>query len=203
MDILTLELFDVTVSEALREVVRAVEERPTLPLRILLGGDRMLRHNVQRLLERLGRPGILSQDGTVWRLEVAGKGAPREAGGQPGPAAPVRPAADPGEAVLGPPPVLVTRSRLGSGDEDMGRRLLVGLLRELDPGVPWVGLALGGLELLQDPQALAVLEQLQARGTGVRISREGQLFALAPSPFEIMEDSQWQRLAGRGRLTIL
>jgi hypothetical protein len=85
----------------------------------------------------------------------------------------------------------------------MGRRLLVGLLRELDPGVPWVGLALGGLELLEDPQAMAALQQLQARGTGVRLSRESQLFALDPLPFEIMEDSLWQRLAGRGGLTIL
>jgi len=69
--------------------------------------------------------------------------------------------------------------------------------------VPWVGLALGGLELLEDPQAVAVLLHLQSRGTQVRISRESQLFALEPPPFEIMEDSHWQRLAGRGGVTIL
>jgi len=69
--------------------------------------------------------------------------------------------------------------------------------------VPWLGLALDGLELLEDPQARAILEQLQARGTPVRISRESQLFALEPAAFEIMEDSRWQRLAGRGELTVL
>ena len=48
-----------------------------------------------------------------------------------------------------------------------------------------------------------IREQLQARGIPVRISRESQLFTLEPAAFEIMEDSQWQRLAGRGELTIL
>jgi hypothetical protein len=50
---------------------------------------------------------------------------------------------------------------------------------------------------------MGLLQQLQARGTPVRISRECQLFTLEPAAFEIMEDSQWQRLAGRGELTIL
>jgi hypothetical protein len=69
--------------------------------------------------------------------------------------------------------------------------------------VPWLGLALDALELLEDPPAMALLEQLQARGTPVRISRESQLFSLEPAPFDIMEDSQWQRLAGRGEITLL
>ena len=46
--------------------------------------------------------------------------------------------------------------------------------------MPWVCLALGALELLEDPQTLAALEQLQARGVPVRVSRESQLFALEP-----------------------
>lgn len=85
----------------------------------------------------------------------------------------------------------------------MGRRLLLGVLRQLDPAVPWLGLALGAVELLDDPQALDLLERLQARGTPVRVSRESQLFPLEPAAFEIMEDSHWQRLAGRGELTVL
>ena len=100
-------------------------------------------------------------------------------------------------------PLLLTRSRLGQGASDSGRRLLLGLLRELDPSVPWIGLALEAMELLEDPQARAALEALQARGTPVRVSRESQLFTLEPAAFEIMEDTQWQRLAGRGELNIL
>jgi len=71
MDILTLELFEVTISEALREITRALEQHPALPLRILLGSDPMLRHNVQRLLVRLGRSAALHPDGAAWRLDVA------------------------------------------------------------------------------------------------------------------------------------
>jgi len=202
MDILTLELFDVTVSEALREINRALESHPAMPLRILLGGDRMLQHNIQRFLDRLGRAAVLRQEGAVWRIDVAGAGASNPVPAAPAPAAPpaiLRPAAQAG-AVR---PLLLTRSHLGQGGQDIGRRLLLGLLRELDAAVPWVGLALDGLELLEDPQAKALLEQLQARGIPVRISRESQLFALEPAAFEIMEDSHWQRLAGRGEVTIL
>ncbi len=199
MDILTLELFDVTVSEALREINRALETHPAMSLRILLGSDRMLQHNIQRFLERLGRPAVLHPDGSAWRFEVAGPAqAPPFAPAAPAPVIPIRAA-----QVVSGRPVLVTRSHLGQGASDIGRRLLLGVLRELDPAVPWLGLALDGLELLEDPQARTLLEQLQARGTPVRISRECQLFTLEPAAFEIMEDSQWQRLAGRGELTIL
>ena len=59
------------------------------------------------------------------------------------------------------------------------------------------------LELLEDPLAMRVLMSLQAQGTPVRISRESQLFPMEPGSFEIMEDSQWQRLAGRGEIIIL
>lgn len=199
MDILTLELFDVTVSEALREISRALESHPAMPLRILLGPDRMLQHNIQRFLERLGRSAALHPDGSAWRIEVAG--ADRLS-----PVAPALPQAAvpvPAARDLAARPLLVTRAHLGQGGSDLGRRLLLGVLRELDPAVPWLGLALGGLELLEDPQARAILDQLLARGTPVRISRESQLFTLEPAAFEIMEDSQWQRLAGRGELTVL
>jgi hypothetical protein len=49
---------------------------------------------------------------------------------------------------------------------------------------------------------MALLQALQARGTPVRISRESQLFPREDG-FEILEDSLWQRLAGRGGLTLL
>jgi len=225
MDILTLELFEVTISEALREITRALEQHPALPLRILLGSDPMLRHNVQRLLVRLGRSAALHPDGAAWRLDVAagsalagsalagsalagsalaGSAAAESAPpASPGfralagsaPAMPVRPAA--------PRPLLLTGSRLGHGSAAVGHRLLLGVLRELDPAVPWVGLALEALELLEDPQSLAVLQALQARGTPVLVSRESQLFPPEPGGFEIMEDTRWQRLAGRGEITIL
>jgi hypothetical protein len=207
MDILTLELFDVTVSEALREIGRAVAERPALPLRILVGSDLNLQHNIQRLLERLGRPAVPLPEGPVWRLDVPAGTPPPAAPVPAGAAALPAPAPAPPPAGPAPPPLLLTRSGLGPEGQDSGRRHLLGLLRELDPAVPWVGLALGGLDLLDDPQAVAVLEQLQARGTPVRVSREGHMFSQMliqkPNPFEVMEDSHWQRLAGRGALTLI
>ena len=213
MDILTLELFDVTVSEALREINRALEAHPGLPLRILLGGDRMLQHNIQRFLDRLGRSAVLRPDGSAWRFDVGGiplagmpvGGTPLAGASHPAPAppAPIRAAPAPERIPApSPRPLLITCSHLGQGSHDLGRRLLLGVLRELDPAVPWVGLALDGLELLEDPQARALLEQLQARGTRVRISRESQMFA-TDGGFEVMEDSRWQRLAGRGELTMI
>ncbi|NTV74229.1 MAG: hypothetical protein HGA66_08480, partial [Holophaga sp.] len=79
-----------------------------------------------------------------------------------------------------------------------------GVLRELDPQVPWLGLALDATGLLEDPEALALLTALQSRGTRVRVSRESLLFPDGPEgAFEVIEDSQWQRLAGKGDLTIL
>ena len=211
MDILTLELFDVTISEALREINRALEEHPFMPVRILLGDDRMLQHNIQRFLERVGRLGTLQQDGEDWRIEVAGAEVPGHARLAPPAAvpvaAPIRPAAVLQAPAAAPDsaarPLLLTCSHLGQGSLDIGRRMLLGVLRELDPSVPWLGLALDGLDLLEDPQAMALLETLRQRGTPIRVSRESQLFPLETGPFETMEDSHWQRLAGRGAITIL
>jgi hypothetical protein len=198
MDILTLELFDVTVSEALREINRALEEHPSIPLRLLLGGESMLHHNIQRFLERQGRTVQLRSEGGRWRMDVGGAGP--KAAPPPQAAAPL-----PLPAPLAPArkPLLLTSGSLGQGGASMGRRLLLGVLRELDPAVPWVGLALEALDLLEDPQALEVLATLQGRGIPVRISRESQLFPTGQVAFEIMEDTQWQRLAGRGEITIL
>jgi len=201
MDILTLELFDVTVSEALREVSRVLEDHPGLPLRIVIGGDEMLLHNVQRFLERSGRTATPYREGSGWRVETAGAGAPA-----PAPARAVEPVTRilPAPLQARPRPLLLTRASLGAGNGGVGRRLLLGVLRELDPQVPWLGLALEATGLLEDPEAVALLTALQARGTRVRVSRESLLFPDGPEgAFEVIEDSQWQRLAGKGDLTIL
>jgi len=208
MELLTLELFDVTVSAALREINTAVEEHPGLPLRILLGGDEMLHHNILRFLERHGRAPRLRSEGGHWRIDAAGLAAPPPAPPTPLPATFIpmnRPAPSPAPILATPArlPILLTRSALGLDGAPAGRRGLLGILRELDPGVPWVCLALEALALLEDPLALRTLEALQSRGTPVRISRDSQLFPSADTPFELMEDSQWQRLAGRGELIIL
>lgn len=201
MDILTLELFDVTVSEALREVSRVLEDHPGLPLRIVIGGDEMLLHNVQRFLERSGRTATPYREGSGWRVETASAEAPA-----PALARAVEPVTRiiPAPLQAPPRPLLLTRASLGAGNGGVGRRLLLGVLRELDPQVPWLGLALEATGLLEDPEALALLTALQARGTRVRVSRESLLFPDGPEgAFEVIEDSQWQRLAGKGDLTIL
>ena len=212
MDILTLELFDVTVSAALRELQRAMEDHPTLPLRIHLGGDGMLHHNIQRFLERNGRTTQLRAEGGHWRIDVGGLVSgltpmltPSQAPPPTVPTAAVTATPPQLDRPLppAPQPVLLTRSSLSQGSAAVGRRLLLGVLRELDPATPWLCLALDGLELLEDPQGLRILEAIQAQGTPVRISRESQLFPTPACPFEIMEDSHWQRLAGKGALVIL
>lgn len=199
MDILTLELFDVTVSEALREVNRVIEAHPGLPLRIIIGGDEMLLHNVQRFLERSGRTAAPFREGSGWRVETVSRDAPVRAAE---PVTRVIPAPAPVQAL--PRPLLLTHASLGAGHGGVGRRLLLGVLRELDPQVPWVGLALEATGLLEDPEALGLLTAIQARGTPVRVSRESLLFPDGPEgAFEVIEDSQWQRLAGKGELTVL
>ncbi len=72
MDILTLELGDVTVSHALLEVKAALDRHPGLPLRIFTGPDAMVKLNLERLLERMGRSVTIQSEGRGWRLDVAG-----------------------------------------------------------------------------------------------------------------------------------
>lgn len=197
MDILTLELFDVTVSQALTELNRALEQHPGLAVRVLLDGQDMVLHNLQRFLERQNRTCVATPMGSHWQLDIAPtlsrNSAPRL---QPLPA-PVLPHTT-------PKPILVLKSAFAPGDRALGRRLLLGLLETVEPPIPWVGLAHEALELLEDPVAMNVLEAMQKRGIPVRLSRGSLAFLRRePGPFQVLEDPEWQSLAAQGLMTIL
>ncbi len=199
MDILTLELFDVTVSGALLEVRQALETHPGMPLRIHIDADDMLRLNLQRYLERQGRALSLRALEGRWQFDVA-------AGPNPAPAAAIEALPTPILPPLssGPRPVLLLRSAFAPGDRALGRNLLLGVLERMDPDIPWLLLAHEALDLLEDPRALEILQNLQARGLSVRLSRESLRFLQRPeAPFTTMEDAEWQSLLGRGGLTLL
>ena len=197
MDILTLELFDVTVSQALTEVKRVLEQHPDLPLRVLLEGEEMVLHNLLRYLERQERKVVSTAMGSLWQLDITPLKVMR-----------TNPALQPlpAHVVSGsvPKPLLILRSAFAPGDRALGRRLMLGLLKAVAPPVPWVGLAHEALELLDDPMALEVLEAIKARGVPVRLSRESLAFLRrGPGTFEVLEDGEWQDLAARGSATIL
>jgi hypothetical protein len=197
MDILTLELFDVTVSQALTEMNRALEQHPDMPVRVFLEGEEMVLHNLLRFLERQDRKVVSTPLGTHWQLDIAPLRARK-----PVPALHPLPAQV--VPTASPKPILLLRSAFAPGDRALGRRLLLGLLKAVEPPVPWVGLAHEALELLDDPLALEVLEALQARGIPIRVSRESLAFLRRePTAFEILEDSEWQTLVARGSATIL
>jgi len=198
MDILTLELFDVTVSHALLEVRSALERHPGLPIRILVDSDEMLRLNLERFLQRQGRPAEVRAQGGHWQLDVPGGAAvaPAPAKLLPPPAAPLA-----REEVR---PVLLLRSAFAPGDRALGRNLLLGVLETLDARTPWVLLAHEALDLLEDPRAQAALQGLQDRGIPVRLSRESlRYLGHLEGAFAPMEDGEWQAILGRGGLTVL
>jgi hypothetical protein len=195
MDILTLELFDVTVSQALTEVNRALETHPDMPLRVLLEGEEMVLHNLLRFLERQERRVNSTPIGDHWQLDIAPT---------PKAPAPVQPFHAPVLPGMAPRPILVLRSAFVPGDRALGRRLLLGLLQNVENPVPWVGLAHEALELLDDPVALAVLAGLKDRGIPVRVSQDSLAFLnRRPGSFETLPDEEWQSLAARGGITIL
>lgn len=195
MDILTLELGDVTVSQALLEVKAALERHPGMPLRIMGRGDDMFRVNLERFLARLGRPAASHGEARGWRLEVPG-----------GPAVPL-PAPEPPRPIpleRSPRPALLLRSAFSPGDRALGRRLLFGVLEALPEGTPWLMLAHEAVELLDDPLAREIFQRLEARGTSVRLSG-GSLSYLgrAAEGFQVAEDADWQALLACGGLTLL
>lgn len=186
MDILTLELFGVTASQALRELGQVLDRDPGIPLRIL-GEDETVLHNVQRLLERRFRPfRVVSAEARSWRVDAEAKARPA--------ALDLPPA---------PPPVLVVRSAFTPGDRALGRRLLLGVLARIAPGTPWVCLAHDALELLEDPAALDLLESLESKGIPVRVSEGSRAYYRVETPFETLEDAVWQDLAARGAVTVI
>jgi hypothetical protein len=195
MDILTLELFDVTVSQALTEMNRALEQHPGLPLRVLLEGEEMVLHNLLRFLERNERKVVSTPMGSHWQLDIAPTAKPAPA---------LHPLPAPVISTAASRPLVLLRSAFAPGDRALGRRLLLGLLRTVEPPVSWLGLAHEALELLEDPLALEVLAAIQKRGISVRISRDSLAFLnKSPGPFGILEDEEWQTLAARGEATIL
>lgn len=193
MDILTLELLDVTVFQALLELRSLLVEHPGEALRIL-GEDEMLRINVAGFLEKQGRVARLLQQGAQWELLVAARSVPT----------PVPVGASTASAPPALQPVLLLRSAFAPGDRALGRRLLLETLSHLEPGTPWVGLAHQAVELLEDPLAVTAFEALQARGIPVRVS----VVSLAhggteAGGFELMPDAAWQKLLARGGVTVL
>ena len=188
MDILTLELLDVTVFQALLELRSLMTEHPGEALRIR-GEDEMLRINVAGFLEKQGRVARLTQPGNPWELLVAQ--APRSA-----------PEASPAAPVLRP--VLLLRSAFAPGDRALGRRLLLETLSHLEPGTPWVCLAHQAVELLEDPLAVTALEALQGRGIPVRVSVASLAHGgLDPGAFDLAPDADWQKLLARGGVNVL
>lgn len=188
MDILTLELLDVTVFQALLELRELLADHPGEAMRIR-GEDDLLRVNVQGFLEKQGRTARLVRQGGQWELQVP-HSAKAPALAEPEPPA--------------PPPVLLLRSAFAPGDRALGRRLLLDTLAHLEPGTPWLCLAHQAVELLEDPGAVAILEGLRGRGIPVQVSAAslghgGQDGA----GFEEVADERWQKLLARGAVNLL
>ena len=70
MDMLTLELLDVTVFQALLELRALLAEHPGESLRIL-GEEELLRLNVVGYLEKQGRIVRVTRQGNPWEVQVA------------------------------------------------------------------------------------------------------------------------------------
>jgi hypothetical protein len=191
MDILTLELLDVTVFQALLELRGLLADHPGEAMRVL-GEDDLLRVNVTGFLEKQGRPVRLIRQGGKWELHV-GQGA------RPiplvSPVAPVSPITR---------PVLLLRSAFAPGDRALGRRLLLETLSQLEPGTPWLCLAHQAVELLDDPGAVAILGGLRGRGIPVQVSAASLVHGgQEPAEFDQVADADWQRLLARGGVTVL
>ena len=188
MDILTLELLDVTVFQALIELKTLLAEHPGEAMHIR-GEDELLRMNVAGFLEKQGRTARLVRQGGQWELQVAQAGRPAPLAS---PLAPV------------PRPVLLLRGAFAPGDRALGRRLLLETLSHLELGTPWLCLAHQAVELLDDPGAVVILEGLRARGIPIHVS----VASLAhggqeDAGFDLVPDEGWQKLLARGGVTVL
>ena len=188
MDILTLELLDVTVFQALLELKGMLADHPGEALRIR-GEDDLLRLNATGFLEKQGRTVRLVRQGRPWELMVAQAARPLPS------AAPVPKAAR---------PVLLLRSAFAPGDRALGRRLLLETLAHLESGTPWLCLAHQAVELLDDPGAVAILEGLRSRGIAIHLSVSSLAHGGQDSAgFDLVPDAGWQKLLARGGVTVL
>lgn len=198
MDILTLELLDVTVFQALLELKGLLEEHPGEALRVR-GEDDLLRLNVQGFLEKQGRTARQVRQGSRWELQVAPPPRPPIAR-----AAVLPPAAPPPAAPRTPAPVLLLRSAFAPGDRALGRRLLLETLTRLEAGTPWLCLGHQAVELLEDPGAVAILEGLRGRGIPVQVSAASLAHSgLQAGGFDEVSDEGWQNLLVRGGVNVL
>lgn len=188
MDILTLELLDVTVFQALLELRGLLQDHPGEAMRIR-GEDDLLRVNVTGFLEKQGRMVRLARQGAQWELQVV-------QGPRPVPL--LRP------LVPTLHPVLLLRSAFAPGDRALGRRLLLETLARLEVGTPWLCLAHQAVELLEDPGAIALLEGLRGRGIPIHVSAASLAHSGQNSEgFDQVSDEGWQKLLVRGGITVL
>jgi hypothetical protein len=188
MDMLTLELLDVTVFQALLELKGLLEDHPGEPLRIR-GEDDLLRVNVTGFLEKQGRTVRQIRQGGQWELQVVQAARPLP------PGVPARPPVR---------PVLLLRSAFAPGDRALGRRLLLETLAHLEPGPPWLCLAHQAVELLDDPGAVAILEGLRTRGIPIHVSVASLAHGGQDNAgFDLVSDGGWQKLLARGGVTVL
>jgi hypothetical protein len=195
MSIVTIELFDLTVSQAVMEVQRALESHSDSAFRIVLE-DETHKYNVVKLLDKRGRSYKTKIQGSIETIEV---GAIRKSA-YPAPAVVIPAAAKPKPDPI--KPVLVLSGSLGDGDKIIGRRLLLEIIRRADKRIPWIGIAHEGASLLGDQAGLKTLKGIQASGVPVRVSRECMMFhPEEASGFETMEDSEWQALLLAGKAT--
>ena len=188
MDILTLELLDVTVFQALLELRGLLTDHPGEAMRIRGEGD-LLRVNVAGFLEKQGRTARLIRQGGQWELQVAQAARPIPR------VSPAMPAIR---------PVLLLRSAFAPGDRALGRRLLLETLSHLEPGTPWLCLAHQAVELLEDPGAVAILEGLKGRGIPIHLSAASLVHGgQQAAAFDQIPDEGWQKLLARGGVTVL
>ncbi|HJV88880.1 MAG TPA: hypothetical protein VJ623_01135 [Holophagaceae bacterium] len=183
MDILTLELLDVTAYQALLAVREHLQANPLQAFKVT-GQDDLIRGNVARFLEKQGRRYEPSTQGRTWVLAVDSLATTKG-------------------SLVRRPPVLLTRAAFTPGDRALGRQLLLGVVRTLDRGVAWLCLAHEALELLEDPMALEALEALREDGLAVFTSEASVAWHGGGTPFPLMKDEVWQEALGRGELTVI
>ncbi|HJW33806.1 MAG TPA: hypothetical protein VJ505_10615 [Holophagaceae bacterium] len=183
MDILTLELLDVTAYQALLALREHLQAHPLQGFRVT-GQDELVRGNVVRFLEKQGRRFEASTQGRAWALAVESLATTRG-------------------SLVRRPPVLLTRAAFAPGDRALGRQLLLGVIRTLDRGVSWLCLAHEALQLLEDPMALEAFEALREDGMAVFVSEASVAWHGGGAPFPLMKDEVWQEAMGRGELTVL